>query len=1197
MGRQQVSRKGGGSATAGGTRFHASVGTLFAAWLLSERVIDGRLGLGNAKVMSLAAEADSPVDDLLVATSEGGYVAVQAKTGLTLSKTRGGRFYETIAQFVNYWLAGARGAGELGWDRQLDPTIDRLVVAVDPSSAATVRLDLAAALRYLREPGSADLAADKQHALKVFRSCVEESWLDATGEAPDPGFAAELARVVEVFDFDPSDRDRMKVLLEPVAGGADASSVLTALETTLIDMMAERSNVDSAALRRRLITKGVVLTPPRRIANDVEALRAHTATTAAQLGRYEQMSLSSGARASISRQCHPSIERAALGGSLLVVGEAGIGKSAVLNALARNLRKSGCDVVQLAVDSHSVQTLEGLGRELRVEHDLTDVLDAWDGPEPGWLVIDGLDAARGGDTEGVFRTLIRRTLERTGRWRVVASIRTFDLQMGQELRRLFEGAAPFADLADARFAGVRHVSVPGWTEAEFAELLGRATELHRALANAPPELVELARVPFNTNLIGELLRQGIDTVRLQEVASQTQLLRLYWEQRVVGYGTPAQICLFKTVEAMLVERGLRAAKHKVPFAQAEVFDDLSSVGVLIADPNDVWVQFRHHVLFDFAAARWVLGSDPVGAHPELGKDSANGLLLAPAMRFVLQELWERDATREEFWTAIESMLTDESLDPVIAIAAARTAVDFPDRREDLGPLLKRIAGGSEDAAVTLQKVAGALVIAMEDDPERSIEPWVVMLSGLAPYVDQVAHVFRVLLFMFVERVDDSGLRREIGTAARALLAFALGDGEQGSLLARLAIRFVANTYETDPAESRALLGAVFEEGRFERFGAQEVPALCDGAKGVLESDPEFVAEIYGMTYGRDIAADRETSMSSSQILSLRSTARQDYGMARYQLEELLGEFLVAHPAQAVRAVEDAVAGYLARKDPIPESALTHDFEISGTGVQLREDLSFLWAYDPEDSHGDDAPALVVKLLETLKSCDEEAAIRIAAALVGEVSLAVFWSRAFAAAAARADGLLDFMLPYALEGPFVTVGETRKDAIDTVAAGYDRMSAADREAFERRTLALDFERYGDRAAEARRECLEVLFGVIGRDRLVTEDAQQFLTGSDGAVKEAMANERPFRIETAWGPVEDALEGAGKDDTDSDAARAAAAIRTTEEIIRPETVEGQPSPSSFDQVCSLLEEVERRIRAGGVDRALVWKGEDVIGGGCL
>ena len=101
---------------------------------------------------------------------------------------------------------------------------------------------------------------------------------------------------------------------------------------------------------------------------------------------------------------------------------------------------------------------------------------------------------------------------------------------------------------------------------------------------------------------------------------------------------------------------------------------------------------------------------------------------------------------------------------------------------------------------------------------------------------------------------------------------------------------------------------------------------------------------------------------------------------------------------------------------------------------------------------------------------------------------MFWSRVFAAAAERGDGLLDLMLHYAVEGPFLIAWETRKDAIDVVVKGYDRMNVAERESFERRVLSLDFARFGDRRATARLDCLEKLFGAIGSARLATEEAR-------------------------------------------------------------------------------------------------------------
>ena len=163
-------------------------------------------------------------------------------------------------------------------------------------------------------------------------------------------------------------------------------------------------------------------------------------TLAKALKQYEEIAATKDKEVTIPRECQADIEAAAREGSLLIVGEPGSGKSGVLNALARNLRKTGNDVLELAVDRFSVETLEGLGQELGLKHSLLDVLQAWDGAKPAWLIIDALDATRGGKGEGVFRNLIEQTLEQKGRWRVIASIRTFDLQMGQKFRSLFKGA-------------------------------------------------------------------------------------------------------------------------------------------------------------------------------------------------------------------------------------------------------------------------------------------------------------------------------------------------------------------------------------------------------------------------------------------------------------------------------------------------------------------------------------------------------------------------------------------------------------------------------------------------------------------------------------------------------------------------------------------------------------------------------------
>lgn len=76
---------GGGAATSSGILFQQQLGAHFAAQILSDSRLDTRLRLGNASPVWLRFETEAPVDDILVATSVGGFIAIQAKTTVSLS--------------------------------------------------------------------------------------------------------------------------------------------------------------------------------------------------------------------------------------------------------------------------------------------------------------------------------------------------------------------------------------------------------------------------------------------------------------------------------------------------------------------------------------------------------------------------------------------------------------------------------------------------------------------------------------------------------------------------------------------------------------------------------------------------------------------------------------------------------------------------------------------------------------------------------------------------------------------------------------------------------------------------------------------------------------------------------------------------------------------------------------------------------
>ena len=94
----------------------------------------------------------------------------------------------------------------------------------------------------------------------------------------------------------------------------------------------------------------------------------------------------------------------------------GAGKTGVLVALAQKFLTQTAPFVFLSVDRLAgVAKLVDLKGELGLTQDLLDVLEAWPGGEPGVIIIDALNASRGGPSEAAFASLIELALPRLGR--------------------------------------------------------------------------------------------------------------------------------------------------------------------------------------------------------------------------------------------------------------------------------------------------------------------------------------------------------------------------------------------------------------------------------------------------------------------------------------------------------------------------------------------------------------------------------------------------------------------------------------------------------------------------------------------------------------------------------------------------------------------------------------------------------------
>lgn len=1103
---------GGGAATAAGITFQQHVGALVASWMLTGSALDRSLELGNAHPTWLRFETEAPTDDILVATSEGGFLAYQVKTTLSSSSEPGTPFAKTVDQLVRHWQACRDGDGSMEWNRRLDPSKDRLVIAVGPMASASIRVHLPSALRLVSSAGGGLMTVKQEAAFAHFEACVLHSWSRTTSDAFPDQLIVQLAALISVVTIDPSEKELVAGLAS-LAGHVRALAIAGILESYCGELMSKRGGFDEISLRRALITRGAPLPSAPAFYSDIERLKAHSATVRRQLESYERIKSGSGEAIAIRRDCQNEVEAAAQSGSLLVIGEPGAGKSGVLNSLARHLVSKGMDVLELAVDQFSVETLQGLSSELGLSHPVLDVLEAWDGVNPAWLIVDALDATRGGRGEGVFRTLIERVVAMNSRWHVVASIRTFDLRMGRRFREIFKGQPPLKSLSEPGFGAVRHIRVPPWSQGELDELLQRAPLMKTLLGPASSRLRELATIPFNTRLMGELLEDGVLRTDISEVETQAQLLAVYWEHRVATHGYEAEGCLRRVINLMLESRALRASKSDLIDSCANALQVLVGEGVLVTTDSDRWIQFRHHLLFDYVASRLYLRPRlaMAGADASDGKFEGLGLMLAPALSFFLQDLWMEEDDHREYWNVVVRLASDVEADPVLRSVASRMPAELAATGADVAAFTEMLLLPNHSSGVAVQHFVGALAVRLDDKEDVPAEPWIAICLALAERLDELARVARVLCGHFVNRVDSNNGLAEIGHVARQLLAYAL-DTQSNDYLLESAIGLVVDTFETNSSESRRLLSRLFETSHFESVGWSSVPALARKIELLARCDPEFASFVYQQTYEKSVIEDRATNLGHSQILPLRSNARQDYELARYALAEFFPSFLRASPTFAARSLSSALNGYIAREHARSSGPTVYVTNVLGHRVHLQADYSHIWAHDPDGGYAQDADSLVAKFLMFLRKDPEPQIMEAAREVLRVNSMGLLWARMFMAAAERKGTLADLLWPYATNEAFILASETRKDAVDLIAAVYGDRELEDRVTFERAAMAFDFSRFGD-SELAKKAVLGRLFSSIGSVALLTDEAKQLAEARPTADGEE-SNARLFSTRATW-----------------------------------------------------------------------------------
>jgi hypothetical protein len=459
-----------------------------------------------------------------------------------------------------------------------------------------------------------------------------------------------------------------------------------------------------------------------------------------------------------------------------------------------------------------------------------------------------------------------------------------------------------------------------------------------------------------------------------------------------------------------------------------------------------------------------------------------------------------------------------------------------------------------------------------------------------------------LLSVLCERGDklSSDELKACGRTARALLTFAWQDS-RNRWLAVPALRCVCQTFESEPLATASLLRRALESQHLADYGFQELPLLAREAKRLIAVDSDFIADLFRGAFGHVERSKEQTALGDSQILSLRSNRKQDYGGALWQLAEIYPKYLEQRPQQGTEVLLSVLQSYVTEKHTYAAAEVQeHNFQFDGKIATLRSDNSYSWDLGETYRHDEPVRMLsafhryVARLADQPNSSGQLDEILDVVARRG--SPAVVWKRLLTIGAFSPDtlGVKLRSLLYAV--PILACTDTTTELGNLLHVMFGRVSALERDLIERAILSLPDDLSG--AHSKRAEYLrDRLAGCLDPALVVTEAMHQLLT--DMRLKgEPPANE-PFVRSSgltarAYGE-EEYLRGEGVPIDDEPNKR----IRSFEKIVKQVADEfrnGAHSGNEMTTSCGALSDLWGALGQPGVHPKQYEHGLDLLAEAC-
>ena len=1015
-----------------GDFYQAGVAAWFSTQILAEKNASTSWELEAGETFEMVAcHTDNPVDDILVETSRNRRFFINVKIKVDNEKSEksdlAGFADQAVRQFIQ--------------NEQLRESNGRILLITSSKSSPKIKETLRSLFMAVRNNRGQPLSkiaknAEEKSVLENFINHAKTFWKRSTNRTPNENQLRQLLESIwiQILDIDKgeSDEGTAQIILNSLLtkGNKSGENAWNLLIKHCWELFKRSETTDRRRLQSELGRLGLRLKAAPSFQEDIETLKKLSRKSLTRLRKYSVIMVGE-KEIKISRPVKNALIAAAEEKSIVVTGDAGAGKSGVLHDLVDDLMTAGRDVVFLSVDRIKAISESSFREDEKLEHNLDEILDGWIGDEPAFLVIDALDASRDPDKAGFLNNLIEDIILLKNRWRVVVSIRRFDLRNNSVLNGLFSGQ-PVAEYALPEFPNLRHINVFTLQAEEMMQVFSQHWDFAELYNNGGFSLQKLLFLPFNLKLIGELFGDNVKFEELSPIQAQIELLERYWQKRVRDsvYDADAnELALAKIVKLMVERREMQLSRLEIlEVVPEKTLGEILHQDILIEGRSSNGridtsvIDFPHHVLFDYAVARLVLRGTQNTLYEKLENDRELVLAIRPSLLYHFQ--YELLKGEQHFWEQLFKTYQSDKIPTIGKLVGTSIAVNSAKSVDFFEPLFRKLAGIDAEDKKPGKKVLSHISHELRyrsslpsDNPILNhIQLWLDFLEKLSGQLTpETVNDVRYIFWNFIDRMINLSSEQflTLGVVARRLLDFALTLPYQDFFLVTNAITFVCRTFATSPDESVKSLRPILSDSRVRQYGHRELRFFADEIESLSIIRPDFVGEIYRAAFINVDLSEDTTSISFSRIMNLTSTRRQDFMHMRLELRTRFRSFLKQSPLEATRALIEIFDSYgeeefsrrleerriwfaidgseaAEKKD----SRQVETFTFKGIEARIKSDYSRRW--DDGANYRDEE---ILNLLGTFRNylqtlCEDESETfaEILDLLVRNNKMAVFWRK-------------------------------------------------------------------------------------------------------------------------------------------------------------------------------------------------------------